>query len=112
MKLLPVGMILLVLSSCELATTDQIVDDKKTVFAMNLIRDQGYRCQRITSIEAKANVEGWSVVCHAKSYDTQISEWSYEITLMPRGWIVSPWKINSELPQRCQAHPDQECSSP
>lgn len=106
------GMAVFIVAGCELATTDTAVTQQEVTFATNLIRDEGFRCQSISSIKRKANVEGWSVACFAQAYDTEETEWTYEITKLPRGWTISPWKINSELPARCQKTPQKACPAP
>ncbi len=100
------------ISGCEFVTTDAPVGAKDQAFALNLIRDEGYRCQRITKISEKATVQGWRVTCFAQDYGTENTDWPYEVTKMPAGWVVTHWKINSELPRRCQENPDQACGAP
>lgn len=103
---------IMVIGGCDFATTNRPVSKEDRTFALNLIRDQGYRCQRITKIAEKATIEGWRVRCFAKDFGTDRTSWPYEVTKMPRGWVVTSWKINSELPLRCQKSPDQACSTP
>lgn len=100
------------ISGCELATTGDQVGSEEQAFVLNLIRDQGYRCQRVSEIVEKATVQGWRVTCFAEDFGTDRKNWPYEVTKLPRGWVVSPWKINSELPKRCQAYPDRACAAP
>ncbi len=105
-------MVPLVLAGCELATTDTPVTQTEQNFARSLILDNGFRCQRFSSIKSKATVEGWSAVCFAESFGTDETSWSYEITKLRTGWSVLPWKPNSELPARCQEKPELPCAKP